>query len=68
LLGAGLGQASLVFAQTKGSPFDLGSLLKEIVAANGGKGGGTRDMAQGGLPSAALIESALAQAGAKVNS
>jgi alanyl-tRNA synthetase len=68
LLGAGLGQASLVFAQTKGSPFELGSLLKEIVADNGGKGGGSRDMAQGGLPSAALIESALAQAAEKVNS
>jgi alanyl-tRNA synthetase len=68
LLGAGLGQASLVFAQTKGSPLDVGSLLKEIVAANGGKGGGSRDMAQGGLPSAELIESALAQAAAKVNS
>ena len=68
LLGAGLGQASLVFAQTKGSPLDLGALLKEIVSANGGKGGGSRDMAQGGLPSAALIESALAQAAAKVNS
>ena len=68
LLGAGLEQASLVFAQTKGSPLDLGSLLKEIVAANGGKGGGSRDMAQGGLPTAALIESALSQAAAKVNS
>ena len=66
LLGAALGQASLVFAQSKGTPFDLGRVLKEIVAANGGKGGGSRDMAQGGLPKAELIENALAQAAAKV--
>jgi alanyl-tRNA synthetase len=68
LLGSGLGQASLVFAQTKGSPIDLGALLKEIVSANGGKGGGSRDMAQGGLASRELLEKALAQAEAKVNS
>jgi alanyl-tRNA synthetase len=68
LLGSGLGQASLVFAQTKGSALDLGTLLKEIVSANGGKGGGSRDMAQGGLPSKELVEKALAEAGAKVNS
>jgi len=67
LLGAGLGQGALVFAQTRSSPFDLGALLKDIVAAHGGKGGGSRDMAQGGLPGAALIETALAQAAAKVN-
>lgn len=68
LLGSGLGQASLVFAQTKGSAIDLGALLKEIVSANGGKGGGSRDMAQGGLASKELLEKALAQAAAKVNS
>jgi alanyl-tRNA synthetase len=67
LLGAGVEQGALVFAQTRISPYDLGALLKEVVAAHGGKGGGSRDMAQGGLPSAALIETALAQAAAIVN-
>jgi len=52
----------LVFAQTPGLPGDLGALLREIVASAGGKGGGTKDFAQGSVPSGrgldALIEGA----------
>jgi alanyl-tRNA synthetase len=40
----------------------LGALLREIVASAGGKGGGTKDFAQGSVPSGrgldALIENA----------
>jgi alanyl-tRNA synthetase len=68
LLAASQGQPSLVFAQSKGSPFDMGTLLKEVIAAHGGKGGGTRDMAQGGIPAADLLENVLAQAAARVHS
>jgi alanyl-tRNA synthetase len=68
LLAASQGQPSLVFAQSKGSPFDMGTLLKAVIAPHGGKGGGTRDMAQGGIPAADLLENVLAQAAARVHS
>lgn len=59
LLGAASGQASLVFAQSKGMAFDMGALLKETLAKLGGRGGGSRDMAQGGAPHAEGLEGAL---------
>ena len=52
-------QPSLVFAQSTGQPFDMGSLLKETLAKLGGRGGGSRDMAQGGVPKVDGIEAAL---------
>ena len=63
LLGSTSPQPSLVFAQSPGLPSDLGKLMKETVSAFGGRGGGGRDMAQGGLPGAEGIEAALKQAG-----
>jgi alanyl-tRNA synthetase len=68
LLAAGQGQAALVFAQSKGASLDMGTFLKEIVATRGGKGGGSRDMAQGGIAGADSLASALEEAAAKVNS
>jgi alanyl-tRNA synthetase len=68
LLAAAHGQPSLVFAQSKGAAFDMGAVLKEVIAVYGGKGGGSRDMAQGGLPAVESLEKALAQAAAKVHS
>jgi alanyl-tRNA synthetase len=59
LLGAGEGSPVLVFAQTAGLPYDMGALMKEAVTTSGGRGGGTKDMAQGGVASAALIGAAL---------
>jgi len=59
LLGSEAGQISLVFAQSKGMPFDMGALLKETLAKLGGRGGGSKDMAQGGLPGAEGLEAAL---------
>ena len=60
LLGAATGTPAMVFAQTPGAPFDMGALMKEAVAAGGGRGGGTRDMAQGGVASADRLETAIA--------
>jgi len=59
LLGAASEQVSLVFAQSKGMPFDMGALLKEAVAELGGRGGGSKDMAQGGAPKAEGLEAVL---------
>ena len=59
LLGAGEGSPALVFAQTAGLAFDMGALMKEALAAIGGRGGGTKDMAQGGVVRAEMLETAL---------
>jgi len=66
LLGATSGPVSLVFAQSKGMPFDMGALLKEFLATLGGRGGGSKDMAQGGAPSAEGLEVALAEVAARL--
>ena len=42
--------AGLVFSQSQGGPADMGSLLKEALSAVGGRGGGSHDFAQGGVP------------------
>ncbi len=50
LLGAGAGQKSVVFAQNPGMRFDMGALMKETMTALGARGGGSKDLAQGGVP------------------
>jgi alanyl-tRNA synthetase len=61
LLGARSG-GHIVFAQTPGLPSDMNALLKETLEASGGKGGGTRDFAQGKFAAAANLESLLRDA------
>jgi alanyl-tRNA synthetase len=61
LLGAGQGTPALVFAQS-GGRFDAGAELKAAVISVGGRGGGTRELAQGGVPSADLIPELIARA------
>jgi alanyl-tRNA synthetase len=39
--------------------FDMGALLKETLAKLGGRGGGSKDMAQGGAPRAEGLEATL---------
>jgi len=63
-------QPSLVFAQSpsgqSGQAFDMGALLKETMATLGGRGGGSKDMAQGGVATADGIDAALAAVAAKL--
>jgi alanyl-tRNA synthetase len=61
-------QPSLVFAQTPGLSHDMGALMKQAVQALGTRGGGNRDMAQGGAPDAASAEAAARQAADAVSS
>lgn len=42
--------SGIVFAQSPGGPADMGALLKQILSSVGGRGGGSRDFAQGGFP------------------
>jgi alanyl-tRNA synthetase len=55
-------QPALVFAQSTGQPYDMGALLKETMAKLGGRGGGGRDLAQGGVAKAEGLAAALATA------
>lgn len=43
----------VVFAQTKGATSDMGAALRQALGAFGGRGGGTKDFAQGKLPNPA---------------
>jgi alanyl-tRNA synthetase len=67
LLGTKSPQPSLVFAQSIGQPNDMGALMKDTVSKFGGRGGGSKDMAQGGLPSADRIQGALAHASSSLH-
>jgi alanyl-tRNA synthetase len=54
--------AAVVFAQSAGQPYDMAALLKQTMAKLGGRGGGSKDLAQGGAPSAEGLAGALAEA------
>jgi alanyl-tRNA synthetase len=59
-------QPSVVFAQSVGQPSDMGSLMKEVMSKFGGRGGGSKDMAQGGLPNPDVIAAAIEHASTTV--
>jgi len=52
-------QPSLVFAQSAGQSFDMGALMKETMARVGGRGGGSKDLAQGGVPPSTALDAML---------
>jgi alanyl-tRNA synthetase len=49
----------LVFAQSPGQKSNMGQLMKDAMAQLGGRGGGSADMAQGGLPAGVADSSTL---------
>jgi alanyl-tRNA synthetase len=56
LLACGAGQPTLVFAQTPGQKSNMGQLMKDAMAQLDGRGGGSADMAQGGLPAGSDVK------------
>ncbi len=58
--------STLVFGQSAGQPFDMGALMKDALTQLGGRGGGSKDMAQGGPASVHQIDTVLAQVAAKL--
>ncbi|HVP64358.1 MAG TPA: DHHA1 domain-containing protein [candidate division Zixibacteria bacterium] len=66
LLAAGAGQSALVFAQSANGPHDMGALMKDIMARLGSRGGGSRDLAQGGVPDSSKMTEAIAAAHAAI--
>ncbi len=59
LLASGAGQPTLLFAQTPGQKSNMGQLMKDAMAQLGGRGGGSADMAQGGLAGGTVSSEAL---------
>ena len=66
LLGCGGAQPSLVFAQTPGLSNDMGALMKQTLQKLGTRGGGNRDMAQGGAPDAPSAQQAVHEAASAI--
>lgn len=52
-------KAQLLLARPVDAPLDCGATLRSTLAAFGGRGGGTPQMAQGGLPEAARLQEAV---------
>jgi alanyl-tRNA synthetase len=50
---------ALLFAVSADAGIDAGQVLKELLAAAGGRGGGTARMAQGSVPRPDLLEELL---------
>ena len=57
----------VVFAQSAGLDADMNALLREGLQAAGGKGGGTKDFAQGNVPDSAALEGILNRALARLS-
>jgi alanyl-tRNA synthetase len=66
LLVSASASTGVVFGQSPGLPFDMGALMKEAMAKLGGKGGGSKDLAQGGVSSAQGIEDLLKELAARL--
>lgn len=62
LVGSAVNPPGLVFAQSVGGTLDMGALLKLVLSSVGGRGGGSRDFAQGGVPSGSNVEELLRRA------
>jgi len=66
LLASTAGPTALVFAQSTGQPYDMGTLMKEVLAKLGGRGGGGKDMAQGGTAESKAVGLVLAEVGERL--
>jgi len=66
LLGSTREPASLVFAQSAGQPFDMGAVMKEVLSRLGGRGGGSKEMAQGGPARIEDLERVLLEVAARL--
>jgi alanyl-tRNA synthetase len=66
VLGCGTEQPALVFAEWRGGPFDMGALMKQEMARLGSRGGGSRELAQGGVPGLEQLADAIERAKAAI--
>ena len=62
LVASEVAPASVVFAASAGTEIDMGATLKNVLTAVGGRGGGSKEFAQGGVPAGADASALLSQA------
>jgi alanyl-tRNA synthetase len=62
LLGSSQSSPALVFARSAHMSPDMGAMLRELVTRAGGRGGGGKDFAQGGIPDAVQLQPILDEA------
>ena len=67
LLASAQAPPALVFARSSDLTPDMGSLLRQLVTAAGGRGGGGKDFAQGGVPDVNQLQAVLEEARSKVS-
>jgi alanyl-tRNA synthetase len=60
-------QPSLIFAQSPGGAHDMEALMKQTLAKLNGRGGGSKDLAQGGIGEAQDLDSILAEAARQIS-
>jgi alanyl-tRNA synthetase len=68
LVASTINPPGLVFAQSPGQTADMGALLKQTLSSVGGRGGGSKDFAQGGVPPGSNVEQLLDAAARKIES
>jgi alanyl-tRNA synthetase len=66
LVASTLDPPGLVFAQSAGGNADMGALLKQALSSVGGRGGGSCDFAQGGVPAGSDVDNLLRQAASTI--
>ena len=66
LLGTTRDPPALVFAQSAGQPFDMAALMKEVLSRQGGRGGGSKEMAQGGPARCDELETVITEIAARL--
>ncbi len=66
LLGTMMSQPAIVLSRSQDLDIDVSMLVKEALAKVGGRGGGTKDLAQGGVPGAANVGELLDQIASKL--
>jgi len=66
LVASALSPPGLIFAQSPGQTADMGALLRETLLSVGGRGGGSKDFAQGGVPAGLNLEQLLQVAVSKI--
>jgi alanyl-tRNA synthetase len=66
LVASSMNPPGLVFAQAPGGTADMGALLKQTLSSVGGRGGGSKDFAQGGVPTGTNVEQLLRDAARKI--
>ena len=60
-IGSASGQPTVILAGSRDANVDCGAILKQVLAEFGGRGGGARDMAQGGVPDAGKLADVIAR-------